>query len=152
MGVILGMLLTVHCMFFVAAMLNLWILLFKSISSFLYIRFGYYTALTNCLMKQLYLHLWNLFIVLHGICSSYYSSTSLGSQYSYYVLQLTILPHRWGKLQEISDKHLEVLKAVADAERSLDSIQQRKDDLVKQTNWAQPAVLQQHMLVAEVVQ
>ena len=46
---------------------------------------------------------------------------------------------------------MEVLKAAAEAEGSLDSIQQRKDDLVKQTNWAQPAVLQQHMLIAEVI-
>ena len=59
--------------------------------------------------------------------------------------------HRWSKLQEINDKHVEVLKAAAEAEGSLDSIQQRKDDLVKQTNWAQPAVLQQHMLIAEVI-
>ena len=46
---------------------------------------------------------------------------------------------------------MEVLKAAAEAEGSLDSIQQRKDDLVKQTNWAQPAVLQQQMLIAEVI-
>ena len=44
-----------------------------------------------------------------------------------------------------------MLKAAAEAEGSLDSIQQRKDDLVKQTNWAQPAVLQQHMFIAEVI-
>ena len=42
------------------------------------------------------------------------------------------------------------MKAADDAEATLNSIQLRRDDLNKQTNWSQPAILQQHMLIAEV--
>jgi len=55
------------------------------------------------------------------------------------------------KLQEINDKHSEVMKVAADAEGTLNSIQHRRDDLAEQTNWSQPALLQHHMLIAEVM-
>ena len=59
-------------------------------------------------------------------------------------------PYRQAKLQEIADKHLEVMKVAGEAEGALNDIQLRKDDLAKQANWSQPAILQQHMLIAEV--
>ena len=37
-----------------------------------------------------------------------------------------------------------------EAEGTLNSIQARKDDLTNQTDWSQPAVLQQNMIIAEV--
>lgn len=51
----------------------------------------------------------------------------------------------------MKDKHYEVMKVADDAEGTLNSIQDKKDDLTKQANWSQPALLQEHMLMAEVM-
>ena len=53
------------------------------------------------------------------------------------------------KLQKISDKHSKVMKVATDADGALNSIQDRKDKLVKLTNWSQPTILQQCMLIVE---
>ena len=42
------------------------------------------------------------------------------------------------------------MRVADDAEGTLNSIQARTDDLTSQTDWSQPALLQQHMIVAEV--
>ncbi|XP_065889965.1 microtubule-actin cross-linking factor 1-like isoform X3 [Dysidea avara] len=62
---------------------------------------------------------------------------------------LATLKRKLAKLQEINDKHSEVIKAANVAEGTLSSIQDRKDDLTKQTNWSQPAVIQSHVIIAE---
>ena len=54
------------------------------------------------------------------------------------------------KLQEIKDKHLEVVKAAAAAEGKLKSIQDRKDKLTENTSWSQPTVMEKQINVYRV--
>jgi len=69
----------------------------------------------------------------------------------YPVTSLYNVFNRLAKLQEINDKHNEVIKVANVAEGTLSSIQDRKTDLTKQTDWSQPAVIQSHMIIAEVM-